>query len=376
MKNDNELIWFYYYLLGKALLGDACGLPLPAPISSAQWELLFQIAAVQHTAPLIGGSLGMLPPDMQPPCRNKFLAEQLFCQNASEKHSQVLQRLLHTAQDCGAQVMVIKGVTIARHYPTPSLRYSSDIDFFLVGDEEGFLRHSQQELGATKINSKAYHHTTFKVDGTTLECHHDFVGVWDYRKLDARLLDMIKDADGSHKFRGEPILLPSNELSALFLMGHAHKSCCGRRLINTRSLCDWVAMIKECRSDIDWQLVRHHLAESHLEGFLDAYNAIAVKYMGMPQEWVDPPIDAHGVDFLAETVLLSAQPRPTGSRFRQYAARHRSNLLFAAYLSITGLASHYRFTRHFERSQSFVGYMATNVGHRALLLFSRKRTRS
>lgn len=359
----------YYFILGKALLGKECRLDTPPPIAPEQWDTLFQIAAVQHTAALISNTLQELPPQMQPPNRNKFLAEQLLCQNASERHNKVLQSLLHTANKGGFKIMVIKGVTLSRHYPTPSLRYSSDIDFFLVGDEEAFLQIIQRELGATHINSQAYHHTTFKIGGTTLECHHDFLGTWSYRKMDELMVGMIKDADDSHKFRGESILLPSPELGALFLLSHAHKSSCARQVINTRGLCDWVATLKECRDTIDWTVVRKNLAENHLEGFLDVYNAIAIKYMGMPQEWVSK-LEPRGAEYLADTAMLSAMPRPKGSRFRQYATKHSKSLFFATYLTVTGLVKHYRFTSRFDKSQSFTNYMTTNIAHRVKKVIS------
>ena len=75
-------------------------------------------------------------------------------ESRSLKVAAAAEKLLSFYRREGLKPIIMKGPSVAAHYPTPELRTSGDIDFFIEGDKNEIFKKSVDLLTAQKKKTK------------------------------------------------------------------------------------------------------------------------------------------------------------------------------------------------------------------------------
>lgn len=189
----------------------------------------------------------------------------------------------------GLGMMLLKGQGLSLHYPVPKYRTSSDIDCFLfyLEDNDGSKRLPAWKLGdmaigdekGIKIDNSVHHHSEFRYEGVLIENHYDFINVHSHkhnREIEARFKELAA-------VRGREILpgvfLPSPNLEALFVIRHAAAHFAATEL-TFRQILDWVLLVKDSQSEIDWVSFWKDAEMMGMEKFVRVIVDIAERCLG------------------------------------------------------------------------------------------------
>lgn len=187
-------------------------------------------------------------------------------------------------QASGVDYRVVKGMTVAAHYPDPALRQSGDIDFYC--DSTNFpkaLAALSEKWGVEIGPTGSDHHVSFEHNEVMLEGHFALVSFYTKRKNEAweKLLRQDKKTYVAVAGTEIPTLSPTLHTLYVFLHLYHHLLELG---IGLRQFCDWAVMLHDCKENIDQEQLRQHLG---MLGMLKAYRAcgsILTEYLGLPEE--------------------------------------------------------------------------------------------
>lgn len=184
----------------------------------------------------------------------------------------------------GVEYLVVKGQTVAVHYPDPSLRQSGDIDFYC--DSTNFpkaLAAISEKWGVEPEQYGSDHHVHFEHEGVTLEGHFSLLSLYGKRKDEVWEELLRKDKKAHVEVAGAeiPTLSPTMHTLYIFLHLYHHLLELG---IGLRQFCDWAVMLHYCKESIDQEQLIRHL---RMLGMLRAYRAcgsILTDYLGLPED--------------------------------------------------------------------------------------------
>lgn len=261
-----------------SLLNKAFSLPgdgqVSYPESDGEWASLLEVAEVHGMLGPLFRMSQQLPEPQRP--KGKRIMRAYFSSEMIERDYRVrldvMQRLAALFQSKGLDVLFMKGATLSQRYPWPSLRYFSDIDYYLYGRAaEGV-----DALASAGIGSSEYyhHHTQSEWEGILLENHYDFLDRENHRcnlKLDDALKSLAETEGRSCPFEAEGFSGPNAyrmtpTMEAVFLMRHmsAHFVASG---IALRQLYDWVLFLHHDTDKVDWERVSALFEEAGLSRF-------------------------------------------------------------------------------------------------------------
>ncbi len=123
-------------LLRNGLYEDRAPEMIPQ-LSAGQWDELLETAQRQTVAGIMYHGLSRLGTEYEVPTDVTFrlVAEANRIEQESKRKEAVAWKEFQRMKEEGLHPIVMKGPAIARHYPTPHLRVSGDIDIYLRGDE-------------------------------------------------------------------------------------------------------------------------------------------------------------------------------------------------------------------------------------------------
>ncbi len=251
-------------------------------ITEAEWDDIYRICVDQAVIAVAFDGVMRLPDHLQPGLDNRVQwgfnvgnIEKIYGRQRS-----AAQKLVKAFAAEGIRTMIMKGLSVARYYPTPSHRQFGDIDIYLLGD---YARGNELVVSrGGKLKHEFFVHTEFRVDGVNVENHEIFVnakvnrtGAYVQRELERIVgngLQPLAAVEGAYA--------PSPEFDALFLTRHAtwHYA---RECITLRDLCDWAAFVNATADTIDTGSVMRALAESKLERYAAIVTGICREYLGL-----------------------------------------------------------------------------------------------
>ena len=189
--------------------------------------------------------------------------------------------LMHAS---GVEYLVVKGQTVAAHYPNPNLRQSGDIDFYC--DSANFpkaLAAIREKWGIEPEQSGSDHHVHFEYKGVTLEGHFALLSLYDKRKNEAWEECLRQDTKLFVEVAGTkiPTLSPTIHTLYIFLHLYHHLLELG---IGLRQFCDWAVMLHYCKDSIDQEQLMEHLEMLGMQMAYRACGSILTEYLGLPEE--------------------------------------------------------------------------------------------
>lgn len=216
-------------------------------------------------------------------------------QRAAEMNVHLFYRLLflgkyaiRTLKGAGMQVLVLKGVSVARWYPTPELRPSSDVDLLLCDSSrlDEALRVLEDAGFVVLGEQNAHHHVALSLDGLQVELHTSLVEAFD----DARTNDAIRSITSgfagrmqSFSFLGMdwPCASPADQAFCLVLHALQHYLRSGFGL---KILADWVIFWDHGIPEGERRAYREMCRECGILEFSEYLSSTCVAYLGMRGE--------------------------------------------------------------------------------------------
>ena len=226
---------------------------------------------------------------------------------------QVLNERLTTMLDKeGIQAITLKGCAVARFYPVPEFRKTTDIDLFVANEEDA--RRAVQILSKNGFKPSGkwhanHHFVLVSEKKEVVELHTAWADAFKDKRLNRYLEKLQKESDQHCQFvewQGLKFYAYETAWQGFYLMIHMLQHFVGSGF-GLRNLCDWVVLWKNCddakaRKDF-WKMV----CESGTTEFTKAITAICIKYLGLDQKKSPVPekchIDQQLVDDLLRDIL-------------------------------------------------------------------------
>ena len=279
-------------------------------MTKKEWEQFLALANRHEVLPLLSNILELdkLPEEQR-------MAVQLKTAKTVHKgiQLQVLNaKLTALLEKEGIIAVTLKGCTVARFYPVPEFRKTSDIDLFV--DSRKDAERAVQILceNGFMISEKwhANHHfILISKKKEVVELHTSWAEVFKEKNLN-QYLEKLQRKSNQYchpiEYQGLRIYAYETAWQGYYLMIHMlqHFVGCGFGL---RNLCDWVVLWEHCdeekvRTEF-WKMV----CDSGTVEFAKAITAIGIKYLGLdPKKSPVPvgrPVDQDVMEALLRDVL-------------------------------------------------------------------------
>lgn len=226
---------------------------------------------------------------------------------------QVLSQRLTTILDQeGIQAITLKGCAVARFYPVPEFRKTTDIDLFVANEEDA--RRAVQILSKNGFKPSGkwhanHHFVLVSEKKEVVELHTAWADAFKDKRLN-RYLEKLQKESNQHcqlvEWQGLKFYAYETECQGFYLMIHMLQHFVGSGF-GLRNLCDWVVLWENCE-DVNarktfWKMV----CESGTIEFTKAITSICIKYLGLDQKKSPVPekchIDQQLVDALLRDIL-------------------------------------------------------------------------
>lgn len=255
-----------FELLRAALTGET---PKVEAIGAQQWWSLFRLLQRNHVAALTAEAVASLPQEQKPPrdVLMPWLSERVKIGERYNYQCKVQEDIVGHMERHGIQTLVLKGTTLARHYPTPELREFGDLDLYFYDRHDEADEVARRELGVA-IGNDTHHHTRYDYRGVTVESHYDFLNMH-YPPSNKRYEALLKEH------------CPSATFEVLFLLRHMACHFAASRL-TLRDVADWTLTCRAQKDVVDWGVVQQTLEDFGMTAFVAALNVIAEQRLGLP----------------------------------------------------------------------------------------------
>lgn len=218
----------------------------------------------------------------------KLVSTMLTIEKRNGDMNRFIAKLLSELSEEKLNVVLVKGQGIAQCYERPLWRASGDID--LLVDDFAYARLAEiLTARATHVEKedKSKMHFAMTVDGWEIELHG---------KLDSnvssrtdRVVDKVKKLVLAEKqtriwHNGDTdICLPSPDCDVVLVFAHILQHYF-RGGIGLRQICDWCRLLSTYTSRIDLTLLEFRIKEMGMMTEWKSFAALAVDYLGMPED--------------------------------------------------------------------------------------------
>lgn len=274
-------------LLTELINATLTGKPLELEgVKEEDWEQCFETARQQQVLAMTFPTMSALPKEQRPGFLqwSKWMAYAQSTTEQSRQKQEALKKLGAWLAEEGLSTMVIKGFSVAVHYPNPNLREFSDIDIYSGPNYEAvnncLTRHGLQ------LGRPDGHHIHINVEGVTVEHHFALhnARVRYGKGMEGPVATLERLAVTGRINTSMPgIAFPNATFTALFTAWHAHKHFLAEK-IELRHLVDWALALRQLTAEE--AAVVHETKDSTPWGrFADTLTAIALHRLHLPEEW-------------------------------------------------------------------------------------------
>lgn len=284
-------------LLAYELFGQA----LPEIHADLDWEKLIEEANDHAVTALLYSGLKRLngvPKEILNRVRATAISSAMRSQSMLVIQEEILDALAAQQIDCA----VLKGMSVACHYPHPELRVPGDIDLLIGSTNLEAACKALEGIGFV-VDHETGLHTAMRRKDVDVELHKKVTtfpdtekGAWAAAYMEQALQQLSRQEISGHTF---PTLQISFQLISLLTHMSRHMRSSG---IGIRQLCDWAVTVHHLREEINQEDIVI-LENCGLLRFASITTRMCEKYLGLPGcEWVqDIPeelVDAAMADML------------------------------------------------------------------------------
>lgn len=232
------------------------------PISEQEWTDVFWLARKHGVVTMINDVIEALPTKLQPHS-DIALSWSLSAERTHyhfDRQAEVLEKIRHKSEEAGLQLVLLKGMTLAKLYPHPNSRACGDIDIFFPGNYmkgNALLGNAEATLDGK--------HSEMAIDGVTVE-NHLYLLDQNYRsqrKAEKYIQQHATEASA------ESELPPLANM--VYLLMHTVSHLTAKDKLPLRNLLDWGIFLKARQAELNPQEC-HQLV--HKIGMEDAFNIL------------------------------------------------------------------------------------------------------
>ena len=201
-------------------------------LSEDEQKRLFNLAKKHDMAHIVGAALFDAGAVLCDEIREKFKKEQSLVLYRYMQLKNEARSLYATLDDAGITYMVLKGSEIRKHYPSPEMRVSSDIDVLVKdGELERVLKILVDELEYTVGIKTNYDVSTFAPSGVHVEVHYKLTSEDEH--YDEALADAWETSLPDGDAENRRVMNPELQLAytVMHTAKHFHNGGCGVRFI-------------------------------------------------------------------------------------------------------------------------------------------------
>lgn len=258
-------------------------------VDAFDFSYIYNIAEEQAVVGLIAAGLEHLV-DAKAPKEDvlTFVGSALQLEQRNNDMNCFIKVLVDKMRKAGIYTLLVKGQGIAQCYERPLWRACGDVDFYL--SERNYEEAKTFLIPLASIvekENKQRLHVGMNIDSWIVELHGTL-----HSSLSRR---MNKGLDEVHKSifyggdvrswnnNGVTIFLPSADNDIIIVFSHfiTHFYIGG---IGLRQVCDWCRLLWTNKESIDTGLLEKRISKMGLLAEWQAFGALSVEYLGMPQE--------------------------------------------------------------------------------------------
>lgn len=201
--------------------------------------------------------------------------------------SSTAEKLAKVMQKGQIDVMFLKGMCLAQYYPAPTMRLSSDIDFYLFDRPEEGLKVLEGE--GIACDDDWDYHAHAEMDGIRLELHQNFIDIERVKTnemVEQALKELAKEEGKTcrcrwigKEFTNAYQMTPT--MNAIFLMRHMAIHFVSET-ITLRMLYDWALFLINEGKDVDWKKTIALYERTGMTVFVCRIQHILISKLGMP----------------------------------------------------------------------------------------------
>ena len=290
-----------------------------AEATEANWQRCFDLALQQNVLAMTFPAMSSLPKELRPSFTlwSKWMAYTQSVAEQSQYKRQVVEKFGSWLAEERLTTTILKGFSLSALYPNPNLREFSDIDIFSGKDYDAvnacFAKHE------VKVDSVDGHHAYLKVDGISIEHHFAFSNTKVKNGLigpENELQQLVVKDQQPTSITG--INFPNPVFTALFVGWHAYEHFLQEK-IELRHVIDWVFALKQL-SEQEAETLNEIKSNTGWGEFCDTLTAIAIRQLGLPQEWfpkIEPISGEQEQQVWSDIINSPRTPKSKSSNFRR-----------------------------------------------------------
>ena len=251
---------------------------------------VFRLAEEQTVVGLVAAGLDQIK-DLKAPKEVvlQFVGRALQLEQQNIAMNQFVASVIEFLRKDDVYSLLVKGQGVAQCYERPFLRTSGDVDLYLSDSNYKKAKRILLPLASyVDEEDQSVKHLAMTIDSWAVELHGSLLSKW----LPKNMNKMIDRAHYNIFYMGEVrswnnsntmVYLPSPQNDAIIIFTHIleHFFVGG---IGLRQICDWCRLLWTYRKQIDWSLLECTLKEGGLLSEWNTFAALAVEYLGMPNE--------------------------------------------------------------------------------------------
>ncbi len=257
--------------------------PTPNAIDTEDWPTVVECAIQQGVAPLLYHCIVELPPPLRPPRAVIFRLASIA--NVNEQQQKQLQHALYHFADRvyeqhKTDTLVVKGLSVARLYPTPYLRVSGDNDIYF-GSKAHKIDSWVSSLGID-IDTSDDRHSVFTYEGASFENHLHLL----YHAAGENSSADIDPQWNTQPLGGHLTTLVPHEL-AFFVAAHIdHHATYHNEAIRLRDLIDWALIISN--NHLNYNTLNTLKSSYDISRFIDLLTQYSIElfHIPSPKGWI------------------------------------------------------------------------------------------
>lgn len=273
-------------------------------LTSMDWEQLLALADRHEVLSLLAN---VWEPDQFPEEQRQVMQRKTARTVHKGIQLQVLTaKLTALLQKEGIRAVTLKGCAVARFYPVPEFRKTTDLDLFVENGAERAVQILCENGFAPSGKWHANHHyVLISAQKEVVELHTTWAEAFQEKHLN-QYLEKLRKVSSGHcrliEWQGLKFYAYETAWQGFYLMIHMLQHFVGSGF-GLRNLCDWVVLWENCddaeaRKDF-WEMV----CESGTMEFTRAMTTICVRYLGLEQAKSPVPAESLTDPDVADALL-------------------------------------------------------------------------
>lgn len=282
--SETELRLLKY--LGQSLKNTDSPCEIP-DLSNDEWERIYSLANRHEVSVLMGDIFNCV--NLSPETQTDLQIKTARTVHKWINLQAIDSRLTSLLEKEGITAVTLKGFAVARLYPVPEFRKTTDIDlfFFSLKDAKKAKKILCENGFKPSDEWHANHHFILvSQKNDILELHTAWADEFKGKRLNY-CLEKLQNESRRHCFSidcdGMEICVYDTAYQAFFLLVHMLGHFVGSGF-GLRNLCDWVVLWNNCNDQTARQDFAEMVYESGTQEFAKAVTAVCTEYLGLEKQ--------------------------------------------------------------------------------------------